>query len=128
MLSRPAGQERAGTVVPFVSAADAATGKNRRIAAKAIARQLRKLSDSSEYTIVGSWPHAEARLRSLLVFFCKLPEGLYFRVHGGGVRRALMTGYIDPVHPGNYAELGLHVMSWRRGWERELFAYLEPRR
>ena len=32
-----------------------------------------------------------------------------------------MSGYVDPTPPGQYDDGRLHVMSWKRGWEGELF-------
>ena len=55
----------------------------------------------------------------MLINFTRTAEGMYFRIDGrGGI---LMSGYLDPVRPGKYEGGRLHVMTWNRGWEAELF-------
>lgn len=117
-----ADQEHRATVVAFRKPCDDAIGRNRRLAAKAIGARLRKLSSTARYGTIGAWPSVDLSVGALNVFLSKTRHGLYFGIHHPDDRRPQMTGYIDPIRPGNYPELGMHVMSWRRGWERELFA------
>lgn len=121
MLNTFTDYDRGGTVVPFRHPQEDAMGRNRRLAAGAIVGRLRKLSEKAKFTMIGPWPGVDVRVGSLNIFFSRTTYGLYFRIDGVRARSPLMTGYVDPVRPGTYPELSLHVMSWRRGWEGELF-------
>ncbi len=100
-----------------------AMGKNRRIAAISIAFRLRELVRTAEFANNGVWPGADLDVGPLHILFSKTSEGMYFCIDDASSPTARMTGYLDPIRPGNYPALGLHVMSWRRGWEWDLFPH-----
>lgn len=103
--------------------AELATGRDRKVAAAAIATRLRYLSTD----LTAWWPsptgkQARLVLDGLVVGFWRNDSGLYFRIDAVCGGRPLMTGYLRPERYGTLDEGRLQIMSWRRGWERSLFA------
>lgn len=106
----------------FASLVDRAEGRNRMVAAAAIAERLRDLA-SGRIDWTRSSTGAKAHLRSdrLVLFFWLNEAGLYFRIECRYSGRPLMSGYVDLRQYGKHDEGRLQIMSWRRGWERSLF-------
>ena len=111
-------------IIPSVlpRSADQAAGRNRAVAAYAIAVRLRDLAGNECTWRVGpSGKKAGLIVGSLIVEFWINDSGLYFRIDHIAGGAPLMSGYIDPKRRGQYDNGHLQVMSWRRGWERQLF-------
>lgn len=112
------------SIIPFVipRSADQAAGRNRAIAASAIAVRLRYLAGNEcRWGVFPSGKMADLIVGSLVVGFWINNSGLYFRIDHIAGGAPLMSGYLDPKRRGEYDNGHLQVMSWRRGWERELF-------
>lgn len=108
-----------GNVVAFRRPADDAVGRDRRRAARVITHRLRELAASADFRVQHPGRVVDLRVGGLSVCLAYTAYGMYFRIDGQG--SILMSGYVDPAPPGQYDEGRLHVMSWKRGWEGELF-------
>lgn len=105
------------------SPADVAAGRSRHAAATAIAARLRDLYDAAAvWTSSPTGSKAHLRVHRLVVCFWINDSGIFFRIDDQDGGTPLMSGYLDsgryPEHDGG----SLQIMSWRRGWERSLFA------
>lgn len=108
-------------LVRFRRPSDDATGRSRKVAAKMIADQIRKIAAGAIFDNTMWPPTAELWVGRLGLTLSRTEAGTYFRIDGDG-RGPLMSGYLDPRPAGHYDDGRLHVMSWRRGWEAELFS------
>jgi hypothetical protein len=98
-----------------------ASCRDRHIASHAILERLRELSVGAHFEEESAWgPAAVVRLPNMEAHFWRWPDGVYFALRrlgpAGGV-----TGYLDPILPGNCAGGALHITKWCRGWEADLF-------
>lgn len=108
-------------VVPFVRPAEIAAGRSRKLAAVVILKRLRVILDGAKFYDSVCGRIADVKVGRLAIMFHADDAGVCFRIDGPEPGPPSMSGYIDPRRPGQYVGGCLHVMSWRRGWERMLF-------
>jgi hypothetical protein len=111
----------AADVVQFVHPAHVAVGRSRKAASVVILKRLRQVLAETELRPSDWGQIGDAIHGDLHIAFNRNEAGVCFRIDGPQGGPPLMSGYIDPRRPGQYVGGKLHVMSWRRGWERALF-------
>lgn len=109
-------------VITFAHPAQVAAGRSRKAATVVILKKLRRILSETELR-PSRWDglEGEAVQGQLMISFHRVATGVCFRIDGPDGGAPLMSGYIDPQPPGQYADGKLHVMGWRRGWEASLF-------
>jgi hypothetical protein len=109
---------KGGKIVRLPTLLERATGRSRANAAPVILEKLEYTMKSIGFGLPG---YDVGGCRGpLTLWFTMTPGGIYFAARHRNPAVG-MTGYIDPHPRGKYAGGRFHAMSWKRGWEADLF-------